>query len=72
MLSTSIYDLVSEQIEQLSLRSFHWLSFPEPLERRFEQETSAYRSARLWIEGLVAIGFFNLFLFANHFLLNTV
>ena len=70
--SSPIYDLVPQQIEQLSLRSFRWLTFPEPLERRFEEETSAYRSARLWVEGLVAIGFFNLFLFANHFLLNTI
>ncbi len=72
MLSTSIYDQVPEQIEQLSLRGFHWLLFPELLESRFEAETSSYRSARLWIEGLVAIGLFNLFLFANHFLLNTI
>ncbi len=72
MPSTLIYDLVPQQIEQLSLKNFHWLSFPELLENRFEKETSAYRSTRLWIEGLVAIGFFNLFLFANHFLLNTI
>jgi diguanylate cyclase (GGDEF)-like protein len=68
----SIYDQVPQQIERLSARRYGWLSFPEPLETRFEEETSAFRSSRLWVEGLVAIGFFNLFLFANHFLLHTV
>lgn len=68
----SIYDLVSQQIEKLSLKTLQWLTFPEPLESRFEQDTSTYRSARLWVEGLVAICFFNLFLFANHFLLHTI
>jgi diguanylate cyclase (GGDEF)-like protein len=72
MPATSIYDQVPQQIELLSQRRFRWPSFPEPLESRFEEETSAYRSARVWIEGLVAIGLFNLFLFANHFLLHTV
>jgi diguanylate cyclase (GGDEF)-like protein len=72
MQATSIYDQVPQEIERLSARSYGRLSFPEPLESRFEAETAPYRSARLWIEGLVAIGFFNLFLFANHFLLHTV
>jgi diguanylate cyclase (GGDEF)-like protein len=72
MASTSIHDLVPQQIEKLSLGKIQWLSFPEPLESRFEQDICAYRSARLWIEGLVAIGFFNLFLLANHLLLHTI
>jgi diguanylate cyclase (GGDEF)-like protein len=72
MPSKSIHELLPHEIDKLSLKQFQWLSFPEPLETRFEQDTGAYRSARLWIEGLYAISFFNLFLFANHFLLHTV
>ncbi len=72
MLPTPIRDLVSQQIEKLTLKRFQWLTFPEPLESRFEGDTSAYRSSRLWMEGLVAICFFNLFLFANHFLLGNI
>jgi diguanylate cyclase (GGDEF)-like protein len=68
----SIYELLPHEIDKLSLKRFQWLSFPPPLEARFEQDTSAYRSARLWIEGMCAIAFFNLFLFANHFLLDSV
>jgi diguanylate cyclase (GGDEF)-like protein len=69
---TPIHDLVPRQIERLSLRKFEWLSFPEVLETRFEQDIAAYRAGRLWTEGLIAIGFFNLFLFANYFLLHKV
>lgn len=72
MQSTSISELVTQQIDRLSLKNFQWLSFSRPLEARFERDTSAYRCGRLWIEGLVAIGFFNAFLFANHFILHTV
>ena len=72
MSSISIHDLVLQQIEKLSLRKMQWLSFPEPLESRFERDICVYRSVRLWIEGLVAIGVFNLFLLANYFLLHTV
>src|SRR5260370_15718588 len=72
MLSTLIHDLVPKQIERLSQHKFQWLSFPEVLETRFEQDIAAYRTGRLGAEGLIAIGFFNLFLFANYFLLHTV
>ena len=65
-------ELVQQQIERLSLRKFQWLSFPDPLEDRFEQDISAQRLGRLATEGLVAIGLFNLFLFANLFFLHTV
>ena len=69
--SIPIHELVLEQIERLSARRVQWLSFPAPLEDRFETDTRAYRSARLWLEGLIAIGFFNLFLFANSVFLHT-
>ncbi len=68
----TLTDQVADQIERLALRSFQWLTFPELLEARFEQETRDYRLSRLWLEGLIAIVFFNVFLFANHFLLSTV
>lgn len=70
--SKSITELVKQQIDSLSQRSFQRLTFPEMLEERFEQETSVYRSGRLWLEGLVAIVFFNFFLLANHLILDTV
>jgi diguanylate cyclase (GGDEF)-like protein len=72
MSSISIHDLVPQEIEQLSLRKVQWLSFPKPLEDRFERDICVYRSARMWVEGLIAIGLFNVFLLANHFLLHTV
>jgi diguanylate cyclase (GGDEF)-like protein len=72
MASISIHDLVPQQIERLSLGKVQWLSFPEPLESRFERDICADRSARLWLEGLIAIGLFNLFLLANHLLLPAV
>jgi diguanylate cyclase (GGDEF)-like protein len=72
MSSISIHDLVLRQIEKLSLRKVRWLSFPEPLESRFERDICVDRSVRLWVEGLVAIGVFNLFLLANYLLLHTI
>jgi diguanylate cyclase (GGDEF)-like protein len=72
MASTSLHELIPQQIEKLLLRKLQWLAFPEPLETRFEQDTSDYRSGRLWVEGLIVIGFFNIFLFANYFLMDTV
>ncbi|WP_213803902.1 GGDEF domain-containing protein [Granulicella sp. dw_53] len=72
MSAPPIYALIPKQIERLSLHRFEWLRFPEPLEERFEQDISTYRTQRLWIETLIAIAFFNLFLFANHFLLHTI
>ncbi|CAN5518958.1 diguanylate cyclase [soil metagenome] len=68
----SISELVPPEIERLSAGTFQWLSFPKRLEERFEQDVAPARLTRLWIEGLVAIGLFNLFLFANLFLLHTV
>ena len=72
MVSTTIYQLVPKQIERLSQRKFQWLSFPKELEDRYEKDVSAFRLGRLWVEGLVAIGLFNLFLFVNHFLLPSI
>jgi diguanylate cyclase (GGDEF)-like protein len=72
MSSISIHDLVLQQIEKLSLRKVQWLSFPEPLEGRFERDICVDRSKRLWVEGLIAIGVFNVFLLANYILLHTI
>lgn len=58
--------VVSTQIKRFSGLGFQWLSFPEPLEERFEADTSRQRCARLWLEGLIAIVLFNLYLYADH------
>jgi diguanylate cyclase (GGDEF)-like protein len=68
MPSTSIHELAIGEIERLSRRGFQRLALPEPLESSFEQSTFAQRSARLWIEGLVAIGFFNIYVIADYFI----
>ncbi|WP_260735918.1 GGDEF domain-containing protein [Tunturiibacter lichenicola] len=68
MPSTSIHELAIGEIERLSRRGFQQLALPEPLESGFEQSTLSQRSARLWIEGLIAIGFFNLYVIADHFI----
>lgn len=70
--SAPIIELVTQQIERLSLKSFQWLSFPAVLEGRFEKDESSYESGRLWVEGLVAIALFNIFLFVNYSLLHTM
>lgn len=46
---------------------FCWPTFPGTLEDRFEQDTSERRCKRLWLEGLIAIALFDLFLFADYF-----
>ena len=43
------------------------MQLPEPLESGFEQSTFVQRAARLWIEGLIAIGFFNIYVIADYF-----
>jgi diguanylate cyclase (GGDEF)-like protein len=68
MPSTSIHELAIGEIERLSRRGFQRLALPEPLESGFEQSTLAQRSARLWIEGLIAIGFFNVYVIADYFI----
>jgi diguanylate cyclase (GGDEF)-like protein len=57
---------VRAQILRFASLGFIWLTFPQPLEDRFESDTIARRCARLWLEGLFAIILFNLFLFADH------
>jgi diguanylate cyclase (GGDEF)-like protein len=68
MPSTSIHELAIQQVERLSRRGFQRLALPGPLENAFEQSTLARRSERLWLEGLVAIGFFNIYILVDHFL----
>jgi diguanylate cyclase (GGDEF)-like protein len=64
----SIYDLAIAQIERLSRRGFQRLALPDPLEIGFEQSTFVQRSERLWIEGLIAIGFYNIYVIADYFI----
>ena len=65
MTDTSIHELAIGEIERLSRRGFERLALPEPLESGFEQSTLLQRSERLWVEGLIAIGFFNLYAIAD-------
>src|SRR5689334_8207026 len=60
-------DAVNRQIRRLSSRRFHWLTFSRELEDRFEAETAEQRCARLWLEGLLAIVLFDLFLIADYY-----
>jgi diguanylate cyclase (GGDEF)-like protein len=60
-------ELVNRQIQRLSGLRFCWPSFPKSLEERFETDTSDRRCRRLWLEGLIAIALFDLFLVADFF-----
>jgi diguanylate cyclase (GGDEF)-like protein len=62
----SIHELAIAQIERLSRRGFQRLALPGPLESGFEQSTSVQRSERLWVEGLIAIGLFNIYVIADY------
>lgn len=64
----SVHELVATQIERLSRRKLEWLTLPEPLESRFERDTSVLRSARLWLQGLIAILLFDLYVVIDFFL----
>jgi diguanylate cyclase (GGDEF)-like protein len=68
MPGTSIHDLAIAEIERLSRKGFQRLTLPEPLESGFEQSTFVQRSERLWIEGLIAIGLFNIYVIADYFI----
>lgn len=60
-------DVVDRQIRMFSRMRFQWPIFPSALEERFEQDTAERRSKRLWLEGLIAILLFDLFLIADYF-----
>jgi len=64
----SIHELAIAEIERLSQKGFRRLALPEPLESGFEQSTFVQRAARLWIEGLIAIGLFNVYVIADYFI----
>jgi diguanylate cyclase (GGDEF)-like protein len=68
MPGTSIHELAIAEIERLSRKGFQRLALPEPLESGFEQSTFVQRSERLWIEGLIAIGLFNIYVIADYFI----
>jgi len=67
MVPTSSYELVIAEIERLSQR-FQRLPLPEPLEEGFERATAPARSNRLWIEGLIAIALFNVFVLLDYYI----
>lgn len=52
---------ISEQIDRLLRRGLHGLHFPRDLEARFDRDSAASRSHRLWREGLFSLFAFNLF-----------
>jgi diguanylate cyclase (GGDEF)-like protein len=60
-----VIDQVNAQIERFSGLSFQWPAFPPPLERQFEADTAPRRSARLALEGVIALTLFDLFLIAD-------
>jgi diguanylate cyclase (GGDEF)-like protein len=66
MPGTSIHELAIAEIERLSRKGFQRLALPGPLESGFEQSTFVQRSERLWIEGLIAIGLFNIYVIADY------
>lgn len=68
MLPISSYELVIAEIERLSIHGYQRLTLQEPLEGHFEQTTAPQRAARLWIEGLIAIGLFNVFVILDYFI----
>ena len=68
MADRSIHELAIAEIDRLSRRGFQRLALPELLESGFEQSTFVQRAARLWIEGLIAIGFFNIYVIADYFI----
>lgn len=63
----TINEIVDQQINRFSGLRFQWLSFPRKLEDRFEADTAADRCSRLWLEGLIAIALFDLFLIADYY-----
>ena len=67
MVPTSSYELVIAEIERLS-QPFQRLVLPEPLEEGFERATAPARVNRLWIEGLIAIGLFNIFVLLDYYI----
>ena len=68
MPSTPVHELAIQELERLTRRGFQWLGLPPRLENGFEQSTSFQRAERLWIEGLVAIAFFNIYVIADYFI----
>lgn len=66
--TSSSYELVVEQLERLSRHGYQRLGLPRPLENSFEHATASQRTARLWIEGLIAIALFNAFIIVDHFI----
>jgi diguanylate cyclase (GGDEF)-like protein len=68
MPGTSIHELAIAEIDRLSRKGYQRLALPEPLESGFEQSTFVQRSERLWIEGLIAIGLFNIYVIADYFI----
>jgi diguanylate cyclase (GGDEF)-like protein len=68
MAAPSIHELAIAEIDRLSRRGFQRLALPGPLENGFEQSTFVQRSERIWIEGLIAIALFNIYVIADYFI----
>ena len=68
MPGASIHELAIKEIGRLSRRGLQRLTLAEPLESGFEQSTAVLRAARLWMEGLIAIGLFNFYVIADYFI----
>jgi len=72
MLPTSLQKVIVAEIERLSQKGFGRLTLPEALESGFERSTAVQRTSRIWIEGLIAIGLFNIFVIADYFIKGNV
>ncbi|MHB1021767.1 MAG: GGDEF domain-containing protein [Acidobacteriaceae bacterium] len=57
---------MEDQIQTFGRNHFQWLNFGSELEAQFEQDTAARRGYRLWIEGVIAILVYDLFLISDH------
>jgi len=64
----SVQELAAAEIDRLTAAGFHWLRMPEPLEDGFEKATRVLRARRLWLEGLLAIGLFNVYVLVAYFI----
>src|SRR5271170_4614198 len=68
MPGTSIHELAIKEIERLSRRGLQRLTLAEPLDSGFEQSTAVLRASRLWMEGLIAIALFNIYVIADYYI----
>lgn len=70
MTTPSSADLVATQLELFLEGGAGWLTFPGPLECKFEADSAPRRSQRMWLEGLISIVIFDAFFLVEALLLH--